>query len=137
MSLLNVDLNSIPDKKTIPAQEVLLGCVGATLKASKAGNQYLELKHRVIKRTDGGNPNEAFDIFSNLMVPNPQGADMSAEASKKRRWVDTLSGIFQVDVTSFDTEQLIGKQYWALIEIRPAEGEFPERNEISKFEKPA
>lgn len=139
MSFIDINLNTIPDKVTIPAQECMLSIEAAELKEAKseAKTKYLALRFRVSKRGDGGNAAEAYDINFNLFPPDPNGADMSKESSKKARWVAFFEAL-KMDPSHVELESLVGKQVWALLKLTPAstaaDGQsYPAKNEIDKI----
>lgn len=126
------NMDDIPDMTCLPAGEYELQCVSSETKDSAAtpGNRYIELKFKVL------NHDEAWPIKDRIHLIS--GNEPSDKKANKKQALVTRAQAFNIDLLhGFDDQEFVGKTVWALLKITPAEGEFPEKNEVARYVKGA
>ncbi len=130
MSLLQYDFANTPDIKPVPAGEYYVRLVSLDPEAqSKSGlpmcKYQLEIEGEQF----------ASDVFGNIMLPT--NMDSPKEAAMKIKRLEKMLTAFGADISQgVDSEVLIGNR--ALVRLRYVlAGEFPEKNEVEAWIRPA
>jgi len=132
MSFVDLNLDDIPERQTLAEGEYMLECIGAEVKDSKAtvGNRYIELRFKVEEHP------EASLVFDRVHLPN-ESDDLDKKITKAGRLRNAFRD-FGIDGShGFAVEEFVGKRVYAILKVTPADGEYPEKNEIARYVKGA
>ena len=101
--------------------------IESAVKDSKSGGQYIELVCQVL---DGAHVNRKVWHRLNIVNDNPKAENIA------RKDLAVLMINLGLPPQMVDTQELHGKPFLMGLKIRPAEGEYPAKNEVS-FTGPA
>ncbi len=124
MSLLDLNLENVPELSTVPEGEYTLVCRSAEVKTSQnTGGQYISLRYEIVGEPD------ALPVYHVVMLPTPEDDDA------KRNWrLRQLKRLFEshgCDISQPDPEELVGKEVQAMLVVE--EDEYGPQNRIKRF----
>lgn len=125
MSLLDYNLQEIPDLEVMPEGEHQVRCVRAEEGTSnKSGDPYILLRLEIV-----GEPNVK-QITNPIMLPG-ENSDERETNSRLRRLKQAVEA-FSLDPTNVDTEDFEGKTAWAFL-TEESDPEYGDQNNVRRF----
>lgn len=125
MSLLDINLNDVPDVEVLDPAEYQVKVEGVEVKTSeKSGNSYINMRLVAIDE-----PN-AEPIYHILMLPTAEDDDRTK--NNRLRSIRDAFVAFDCDPSDPDPDNLKGKVAWALVGQKQDE-EYGLRNTIRRF----
>lgn len=125
MSLLNYNMDDIPDQHTMPPGEHQLELKKVEQKTSKKGDPMLESLFTVVGDAD------AKPIFHYTMLP-AESDDDNQTNNKLRRLKEFLQALGADISGDVETETLVGSTCFAILKEED-DAEYGKRNSISRF----
>jgi hypothetical protein len=127
MAQLNFNSTEVPEDegfKPLPEGEYTVQIIQSEMKETKAGTgHFLELRMQVL---DGDHVGRLLFDRLNLINPNETAVKI---AQRTLADICEATGVLEVE----DSEELHGIEMIAKVVIKPAQGDWPEGNEIKKY----
>jgi len=125
MSLLDYNMENIPEEHSVPAGEYPVKLVKVSQKTSKSGNPMLEVILNIMEDADARN------VFHYITLPT-EGDEEGVRNQKLRRLKEFLTA-FDIDTSGpVDTDELGGETGFAILKEEESE-EFGTRNTVARF----
>jgi len=128
MALVDVNVNDAVELKVMEAGEYQLRCMGAEVKTSQNGNDYLNLRFEIPDATG------AEDIFHIMMFPD--GGDARRDNKRKLALIAACQAMDVEYSSGINTDDFLGKSCWAILTIE-SDAEYGDKNRIRSFVKGA
>ena len=128
MSLLNLNLNDVPDLEVLPEGDYELKIGRADIKdytSDKGNGQYMNISLTVIDEAN------APTIYHTIFLPN--SSDDESQANAKKRRIIQFYKAFDIDLDGAELSELSGKTGYAFLRIEAATAKYEERNSVGKF----
>lgn len=130
MSLLNLNVEDVPDLEVLAPQEYELKIEKAEIKSyenDKGSGQFLSLMFSVIGEET------AKPVFHSLFFPND--TDNQQQIDGKKRGFKAFFQAFNLPLSGeTEVEELRGATGWAYLRVNPEKDGYEEKNYVSKFQ---
>ena len=126
MAKLDFNAEDAPESEfeVLPAGDYACQIIQSEMKETKAGTgQYLELRIQVLDEPYTGRL-----VFDRLNLINP---NETAVKIAQRTLADICKAVGVLELE--DSEELHGIEFTARLKVKPAQGDFPEGNEVGKY----
>jgi len=124
MTLLKVNLEKIPDEKTVPKDEYNLVIKKAEMRESKKGNTMLSLFCNIIDEPD------AKMVAHHFIIPKDDDDNKVMYLRRLKEFYQTMGFDLSADIDV--EEELTGKDFWAVLDEEESK-EYGVQNRIKRF----
>jgi len=129
MSLLDYNLDDVPELETVPAGEYLVRITKAEVKeynTEKGSGSYLAVSMQIVGE-DAAKP-----VFENIFLPGKDDDKQRRDA--KLRKLRKFYEAFAIDYSQgVDPVDLRGQEGYVYLKVTPATSDFEEKNEVTRY----
>ena len=128
MAQVDVNISDAQELEVLEAGEYEVHCIGADIKVSQKGNEYLNLCFEAVEEPT------AKDIYHILMLPD--GNDPKVDNKRKLALVAACKAL-DVDYSNgLNTDEFLGQTCWVILGVEEDE-EYGDKNRLKSFVKSA